>query len=95
MSDTTTALRESEPTVVRRSIPRKRRRLTRPILGAIILLAVLIGGYSEWRHLSTYEATAYRRLRDMESRRVRRPGPQPGAPNRAKAAAHMFRIRPS
>ena len=57
MSDTTTALRESEPTVVRRSIPRKRRRLTRPILGAIILLAVLIGGYSEWRHLSTYEAT--------------------------------------
>ena len=36
---------------------RKRGRLTRPILGCIILLALLVGGYFEWRHLSTYEST--------------------------------------
>jgi membrane fusion protein (multidrug efflux system) len=57
MSDSTTALRETEATSLRRSIPRKRRRLTRPILGSIILLALLVGGYFEWRHLSTFEST--------------------------------------
>lgn len=57
MSDTTTALREPESPSLRRSIPRKRRRLTRPILGSIILLALLIGAYFEWRHLSTFEST--------------------------------------
>ncbi len=57
MSDTTTALRETESTPLRRSTPRKRRRLTGPILGSIILLALLIGAYFEWRHLSTYEST--------------------------------------
>ena len=57
MSDTTTALRATESTPLRRSIPRQRRRLTRPILGSIILLALLVGGYFEWRHLSTYEST--------------------------------------
>ena len=57
MSDTTTALRESGSTPLRRSIPRKRRRLTRPILGSFILLSLLVGGYFEWRHLSTYEST--------------------------------------
>jgi membrane fusion protein (multidrug efflux system) len=55
MSDITTAPRESEP--LRRSVARKRRRLTRPILGAIILLALLIGVYFEWRQLNTYEST--------------------------------------
>src|SRR5215467_6705730 len=58
MAETTTAPRETEVTPpLRRSIPRKRRRLTRLILGSLILLALLIGGYFEWRHLSTYEST--------------------------------------
>jgi len=57
MSDTTTALRDTESTTLRRSIPRKRRRLTGPILGSIFLLALLAGGYFEWRHLGTYEST--------------------------------------
>jgi membrane fusion protein (multidrug efflux system) len=57
MSETTTALRDTEVPPLSRSIPRKRRRLTRPILGSIILLALLIGGYFEWRHLSTFEST--------------------------------------
>jgi membrane fusion protein, multidrug efflux system len=57
MSDMTMEPRETEPTTLRRSIPRRRRRLTRPILGSIILLTLLIGGYFEWKHLSTYEST--------------------------------------
>jgi membrane fusion protein, multidrug efflux system len=57
MPDTPTALRETEAPPLRRSIPRRRRRLTRPILGSIILLGLLIGAYFEWRHLGTFEST--------------------------------------
>jgi len=57
MAETTTAPRETEATPLRRSIPRKRRRLTKPILGAIVLLALLVGGYFLWRYLSTFEST--------------------------------------
>ena len=57
MSDMTMDPTETESKTVRRSVPRRRRRLTRPIFGSIILLALLIGGYYEWRHLSTYEST--------------------------------------
>src|SRR5215469_10805548 len=57
MAETTTAPRETEATPLRRSIPRKRRRLTKPILGAIVLLALLVGGYFLWRYLGTFEST--------------------------------------
>jgi membrane fusion protein, multidrug efflux system len=57
MSDTTTALRETESIPKRRAIPRKRRGLARPILLSFVVLGLLAGGYFEWRHLSTYEST--------------------------------------
>jgi len=57
MSDTTTALREPESTPLRRPTPRKRKRLARPILFSIVVLALLAGGYFEWKHLNTFEST--------------------------------------
>jgi membrane fusion protein, multidrug efflux system len=57
MSDTTTALRETESIPKRRAIPRKRKGLARPILLSLVVLGLLAGGYFEWRHLSTYEST--------------------------------------
>ena len=57
MSDTTTALRETESIPKRRAIPRKRRGLARPILLSLVVLGLLAGGYFEWRHLNTYEST--------------------------------------
>src|SRR3974390_1417085 len=88
MSDTTTALRETESIPKRRAIPRKRRGLARPILLSFVVLGLLAGGYFEWRHLNTYESTDNAQVdgRLDESPRISVPIPSTTTPSQLTAS---------
>jgi len=54
------------------------------VFGGDSLMARLLRAVA--RVARDFEATAYRRLRDMEMRAQKGPGPRPGAPNRVRHA---------
>ena len=57
MAETVIEKPRAEFETTRRPVPRKRRSILRRGLIFLALVALLIGGYLEWRHLNTYEST--------------------------------------